>query len=242
MKRLMQWGMLAMMCFAMTLGAVAQEKSVALTPVPRPDERDDWWMKRHAEKVALMEQGNVDLLMIGDSITHGWEHQKEVWEQFYAGRKVLNYGFSGDRTEHVLWRLQNSPLDKISPKAITIMIGTNNIGHGSSSPKDAADGIQAIVELLQKQYSDARIFVLYVFPRDEQPDGNFRKQVNEINGYLPGMIGKHKNVALVDIGYLFLNDDGVLPKTIMGDSLHPNKDGYITWASAVEPIFKPIFD
>ena len=242
MKRLMQWGVLAMMCFAMTLVAVGQEKSVALTPVPRPDERDDWWMKRHAEKVALMEQGNVDLLMIGDSITHGWDNQKEVWNQFYAGRNILNYGFSGDRTEHVLWRLQNSPLDKISPKAITIMIGTNNIGHGSSSPKDAADGIQAIVELLQKQYPDARIFVLYVFPRDEQPDGDLRQKVNEINGYLPEMIGKHKNVALVDIGYLFLNDDGVLPKTIMGDSLHPNKDGYIIWASAVEPFLKPIFD
>ena len=240
MKRLMQLSVLAAICFAMTLAAVAQEKSVALTPVPRNNE--GWWQNRHAEKVALMEKGDVDLLMIGDSITHGWEGQKEVWEKFYAGRKILNYGFSGDRTEHVLWRLQNSPLDKINPKAITIMIGTNNIGHGSSTPKDAADGIQAIVELLQKQYPDAKIFVLYVFPRDEKPDGNLRKKVDEINGYLPEMIGKHKNVALVDIGYLFLNDDGVLPKDIMPDFLHPNKEGYIIWGNAVEPFLKPIFD
>ena len=242
MKRLTQLTVLAAICFAMALSAVAQEKSVALTPVPRSNERDDWWTKRHTEKTDLMAKGDVDLLMIGDSITHGWENQKEVWGEFYGERKILNYGFSGDRTEHVLWRLQNSPLDKISPKAITIMIGTNNIGHGSSSPKDAADGVQAIVELLQKQYPDARIFVLYVFPRDEQPDGELRKKVNEINGYLPGMIGKHKNVVLVDIGYLFLDENGVLPKSIMGDSLHPGKDGYRIWAKAVEPILKPIFD
>jgi lysophospholipase L1-like esterase len=223
----------------MTLSAVAQEKSVALTPVPR---NDDWWTKRHAEKVELMKQGNVDLLMVGDSITHGWENQKDVWEKFYTGRNILNYGFSGDRTEHVLWRLQNSPLNAIRPKAITIMIGTNNIGHGSSSPKDTADGIRAIVGLLQKQYPDAKIFVLYVFPRDEKPDGDLRQKVNEINGYLPALLGRLNNVTLIDIGHLFLNDDGVLPKTIMPDFLHPNKDGYLIWGNAVEPILKPIFE
>ena len=87
MKRLTLWGVFAVLCFVMTLVAAAQEKSVALTPVPR---NDDWWQKRHAEKVELMKQGNVDLLMIGDSITHGWEGQKEVWEKFYAGRNILN--------------------------------------------------------------------------------------------------------------------------------------------------------
>ncbi|MCL2119816.1 MAG: hypothetical protein FWH27_15475, partial [Planctomycetaceae bacterium] len=96
MKRLTHWGIFVSVCFAMTLAAIAQEKSVALTPVPRSD---DWWQKRHAEKVELMKQGNVDLLMIGDSITHGWEGQQEVWDTFYAGRRILNYGFSGDRTE-----------------------------------------------------------------------------------------------------------------------------------------------
>ncbi len=240
MKRIMIWGIFAAICLAMTLSTVAQEKSVALTPVPRDTE--EWWTKRHAEKSELMKQGNVDLLMIGDSITHGWEGHKDVWDKFYAGRNILNYGFSGDRTEHVLWRLQHSPLDAIKPKAITIMIGTNNIGHGSSTPKDAADGIRAIVDLLQKQYPEAKIFVLYVFPRDEQPDGELRKKVNEINGYLPEWVGQRKNVVLVDIGYLFLNDDGVLPKDIMPDFLHPNKEGYTIWGNAVEPILKPIFD
>ena len=189
-----------------------------------------------------MKKGNVDQLMIGDSITHGWEGQEEVWNKFYTGRSILNYGFSGDRTEHVLWRLQNSPLDAVRPKAITIMIGTNNVGSGSSSSKDAADGILAIVDLLQKQYPDAKIFVLYVFPRDEKPDGDLRRKINEINSYLPALLGNLNNVTLVDIGFLFLDDDGVLPKAIMPDFLHPNKEGYIIWGNAVEPFLKPFFE
>ena len=239
MKRLTQWGLFVAICFAMTLTAFAQEKSVALTPVPR---EDDWWQKRHAEKVELMKKGDVDLLMIGDSITHGWEGQQEAWDAFYAERRILNYGFSGDRTEHVLWRLQHSPLDAIKPKAITIMIGTNNIGHGSSTPKDAADGIHAIFDLLMERYPDAKIIVLYVFPRDENPDGPLRQKVNEVNNYLPALAGRHKNVILVDIGYLFLNEDGVLPKDIMPDFLHPNRDGYMIWGQAVEPILRPFFN
>ncbi|MCL2120184.1 MAG: GDSL-type esterase/lipase family protein [Planctomycetaceae bacterium] len=137
--------------------------------------------------------------------------------------------------------MQHSPLDAINPKAVTIMIGTNNIGHGSSTPQDTADGIRAIVDLLQEQYPDAKIFVLYVFPRDEQPDGELRQKVVEINSRLPELVGKLKNVTLIDFGHLFLNDDGVLPKDIMPDFLHPNKEGYLIWAKAVEPILKPIF-
>jgi len=232
----------------MFLTVAAQEKSVALTPDVQPA---DWWQKRHEEKVALMKKGDVELLMIGDSITHGWEGAgKEVWDKYYANRKILNDGFSGDRTEHVLWRLQHSPLDAIHPKAITIMIGTNNIGHGSSSPKETAEGIRAIVDLLQKQYPDAKIFVLYVFPRNDTPlrdsmrndNPDLGAKVREINSYLPEMVGKLKNVTLVDIGYLFLDENGTLPKSIMPDLLHPNAEGYEIWAKAVEPILKPIFD
>jgi len=227
-------------CAVMLLPAIAQEKkSVALTPQPVDVE---WWTKRHAEKCELMKQGNIDLIMIGDSITHGWENHKEVWNKYYAGRKILNLGFSGDRTEHVLWRLQNSPLDAISPKAATIMIGTNNIGHGSSTPKDAADGIRAIVDLLQEKYPDIRIFVLYVFPRDNKSNGNHRVKVDEINSRLPGLLGDLKNVTLIDITAKFLDKDGELPAYIMPDFLHPNTYGYLLWGEAVEPFLKPIFD
>lgn len=225
----------ALLCLFLLLPlANLSAESVALKP---DDRKDQWWVDRHAANVQRMEQGDIDLLMIGDSITHGWEGQgKIVWNSYYEHRKPINLGFSGDRTEHVLWRLEHLPLDKISPKAAVIMIGTNNVGHNSSSPKDAADGIKAIVEKLEKQYPAMKILVLNVFPRDEKPDGKYRKAVDEINSYLPELLKGKENVTLLDINANYLDADKILPKAIMGDFLHPGTEGYELWAKAMEPL------
>jgi lysophospholipase L1-like esterase len=208
-------------------------QSVATTPT---DRKDEWWVKRHADNVAQMEKGDINLLMIGDSITHGWDNAgKTVWDSYYGHRKPINLGFSGDRTEHVLWRLDHLPLDKISPKAAVLMIGTNNVGHNSSSPKDAADGIKAIVEKLEKQYPVLKIIVLNVFPRDNKPDGKYRKQVDELNSYLPELLKDKPNVTLLNINSVYLDAEKNLPKEIMPDFLHPNTYGYELWAKSVEP-------
>jgi lysophospholipase L1-like esterase len=209
-------------------------QNVALTPT---DKKDDGWVKRHASMAAQMEKGDIDLLMIGDSITHGWEGGgKKVWDSHYIHRKAINLGIGGDRTEHVLWRLDNLPLDKISPKVAVLMIGTNNIGHNSSSPKDAADGVKAIVEKLEKQYPTLKILVLNVFPRDNKPDGGLRKKTDEINSYLPELLKNKENVTLLDINPVFLDAEKNLPKEIMPDFLHPNAYGYELWAKAMEPV------
>ena len=108
---------------------------------------------RYKQQAERMAQGDVDLLWVGDSITHFWENAgKEVWEKYYGNRKAMNFAISGDRTGHVLWRMANSPMDKISPKMTVVMIGTNNIGHKKpnsqemhSTPSETVEGIQAIV-------------------------------------------------------------------------------------------------
>jgi lysophospholipase L1-like esterase len=227
------------MMLALLLAAPAQAQNKALDPV---DRKDDWWVKRQAANVEKMEKGDIELLLIGDSITNGWDGQQELYEKTFGPYKPINMGFSGDQTAHVLWRLDHLPLDKISPKAAMIMIGTNNIGHTEgSTPKEAAEGIVAIVKKLQKQYPKLQIIVLKVFPRDEKPDGNYRKKVNEINAALPAMLKGLRNVSLVDINAGFLDKDGTLPKSIMGDFLHPGKEGYEYWAKEVAPYIAKAF-
>ena len=226
---------------ALLLTASAQAQNKALDPV---DRKDDWWTKRHTENVEKMSQGDIELLLIGDSITHGWDNQKELYEKFFGTYKAINLGFSGDQTAHVLWRLDHLPLDTISPKAAMIMIGTNNIGHkDGSTPKEAAEGIVAIVKKLRKQYPKLQILVLKVFPRDESPDGEYRKKVNEINATFPAMLAKAGvgNVKVLDINAGFLDKDGTLPKSIMGDFLHPGKDGYGYWGTEVTPVIQRLF-
>ena len=91
----------------------------------------DWWLPRHEEKLARKSKmEKVDIVMLGDSITHGWEKKgKSVFKKRFKGLQVLNLGYSSDRTEHVLWRLRNGEVEGISPKVVMLMIGTNNTGH-----------------------------------------------------------------------------------------------------------------
>lgn len=220
-------------CLSLFLTQVLWAQGVALTPT---EKKDEWWAKRHAANVEQMSKGDTELLMIGDSITHGWEGKgRKVWNSYYAHRKPINLGFSADRTEHVLWRLDNLPLDKITPKAAVIMIGTNNVGHKSSSPREAAEGVKAIVEKLEKQYPSMKILVLNVFPRDNKPDGGMRKKVDEINSFLPDLLKDKPNVTLLSINDQFLDAEGNLPKEIMADMLHPGEFGYELWAKTMEP-------
>jgi len=214
--------------------AVEAKKHAAVTPQKGAAK---WWVDRHAKHVARMKEGKVDLLMIGDSITHLWEdtqgtifhkyaHGANVWTQYYGSRRAMNLGFAGDRTENVLWRLDNLPLGKISPKAAAVMIGTNNVNRLSSTPRQTAEGIQAIVRKLRGTYPEMKILVLHVFPRGPDPENGKRKRVRELNSCLPELIGKEKNVTLLDIGDKFLDEKGMISTSIMPDFLHPNANGY----------------
>ena len=207
---------------------------------------EDRNIDRYQQQKARMEQGDVDLLWVGDSITHFWENAgKEVWDQYYANRKAMNFAISGDRTGHVLWRIANSPMDKISPKMTVVMIGTNNIGHNKpnsdemhSNPAETVEGVQMIVNQLKEKYPTTKILLLEVFPRGNKPDDRLRIAVDDINKGLEAIYANNavENVQLYSINDLFLEKDGTLPKEIMPDFLHPSKEGYEIWAKAIEPM------
>lgn len=207
-----------------------------MSPSTLPTHRMEraWWKKRFQENLQK-DKGGHDLVFIGDSITQGWEGAgKEVWQEFYADRKALNLGYSGDRTEHVLWRLLNGELQGVDPKAYVLMIGTNNTGHGLVPAEETATGIKLIVELLQDRSPEAEILLLSVFPRGEQPDHEMRKRNNEINALIQHYAHDEK-VHWLDLTDTFLDANGILTKEVMPDALHPKQKGYRIWAEAMEP-------
>jgi lysophospholipase L1-like esterase len=201
---------------------------------------DEWWFARQAEIIGEM-KGDVELIMVGDSITHGFDGiGSNVWQKYFVPRKAVNMGFGGDRTQHVLWRLDHLPKPKKSPKGAVLLIGTNNICWGSDTPKQAAEGVQAIVKKLNDLYPETEVLVLCVFPRRRKPDHPHRKQIVELNAYLPDLLKGMKNVKLLDIGPKFLDENGVLPKEMMPDTTHPSEKGYEVWAKAIDPELKRI--
>jgi len=199
-----------------------------------PAHRHSWWTLRNDAVNERVKQGNVDLLMIGDSITHGWEGGgKKVWDKYYEPRNAVNMGFGGDRTQHVLWRLEYGHLEGISPKLAVIMIGTNNSNGDDNTAEEIADGIIAICKKLRAECPKMKILILAIFPRGPEPSQ--QREKNDKASLLASKIADGKVIHYQDFNDKFLTKDGFLSKKIMPDYLHPNKEGYKIWAEAIEP-------
>lgn len=210
--------------------SIAEEKPAhdAVKPVPR----GGGWMKRHESFNKRVAEGNADLLFIGDSITQGWEGRgKNVWAKYYGKRNAVNLGIGGDRTQHVIWRLDNGNIKGISPKLAVIMIGTNNSGNNSS--EQIADGVTVIVKQLRKKLPEMKVLLLAVFPRGPNKDDK-RRQVNEKANAIFAKLADGKQVHYLDIGPKFLAEDGTLSREIMPDLLHLTEKGYTIWADSIE--------
>ena len=220
--------------------AIGAHKAVA--PVSRGQ---GWWMPRHQAILERVAEGNVDLLMIGDSITHYWENTgKDLWEKYYAPRNAVNLGFAGDRTENLLWRLQNGEIENIHPKLAVLMIGTNNSGGNEYTAEQIADGIKASVCILRTKLPDTKVLILAIFPRggDEAvrktavlATSNERWEKNDKAGRIVSELADGEMIFFLNINQSFLNEQGELTREVMPDLLHPGKKGYQIWAEAMEP-------
>ena len=236
MKTLIIRATLAVAIIATTCFVHAQSDThSAVIPVPRGLEAN--WMKR-AKLLDERVKDNPDtqVLFIGDSITQGWEAPNggsNVWKKVYEPRKAVNLGIGGDRTQHVLWRLEKAPLENVKPKAAVLMIGTNNSNGEDNTPGQIIDGIEAIIKKLRARLPNTKILLLAIFPRGENFNAQ-RGKLAQINQILT-KFHDGQNVHYLDIGPQFLNRDGILPGDIMPDYLHLSEKGYQIWADAIEP-------
>lgn len=208
----------------------------AVDPVPRGD---DWWKSRHeamnSNVQSLGEKAQV--IFIGDSITQGWEGSgKEVWEKYYAPRNAINLGIGGDRTQHVLWRLDNGNLQGLKPKAAVVMIGTNNSNGEDNTVEQIADGVTAIVKKLRERLPSTKVLLIPIFPRSENPSPQ-RGKILQVNQILQ-RLADDSSVIWVDFGYKFLRSDGSIPSKLMPDFLHLSTEGYRVWSESLEPVLE----
>ena len=211
----------------------------AVTPTEQgADWAKTWWLKRHQEKLLEKEHMNsVDLVFLGDSITHNWERKpaaKKAWDEYYLARNPLNLGFSGDKTEHVLWRIKHGAVDNITPKLLVLMIGTNNTGRANETSTETAIGIKAIIDELTLKLPETKILLLAIFPRGKKPT-DIKRQRNDRSNNIIKTYANDKSVFYLDINHIFLDENKILQPSVMDDYLHPNADQYRYWAQAIEP-------
>lgn len=195
------------------------------------------WNARHEQYLARAKEGKCDLLFLGDSITEGWGNN-DTWKKLYAPRNAVNFGIGGDTTQNVHWRITNGELEGLAPKAIVLMIGTNNFGLQNDQPADVARGVEALLKQLRTKLPESQILLLGIFPRDAKPDTDFRKRIAATNELLAKLAGE--KITYLDLGSKFLGEDGTLPKEIMPDALHLSPKGYEIWGAGLEESLKKL--
>jgi lysophospholipase L1-like esterase len=228
---------LLVLCFAGFLHA--QEKPVVAPQAPdvaaekfgADGKVNPGFASSHDKFVKIAQEGTAELVFLGDSITAGWGRQQPIWDKAFGTYKPANFGIGGDRTQHVLWRIKNGELDVIKPKAIVLMIGTNN--SATDSAEGISKGITAIVETIRSKQPQAKLLLLAVFPRGEKRSPNpQRDKLKEVNATI-AKLDDGKHIHFLDIGEKFLQPDGSLSKEIMPDFLHLSPAGYQIWADAI---------
>ncbi len=220
-------GTLAVAAAVVAISAVADNS--AIIPTPRDSPR---WLERHQSMGERLKAGHANALWIGDSIVEKFEKPgKPVWDKYYACRDAVNLGISGDRTEHVLWRLDHVNIESVSPKLAIVMIGQNN--GGSNTAEEIAEGVSAVVMKLRQKLPDMKILLLAIFFRGEKPNDEQIKlaKTNDIVSEMAD--GQH--IFYLNINKIFLQPDGTIMKSLMPDFEHPNEQGCRAWAEAIEP-------
>jgi lysophospholipase L1-like esterase len=189
---------------------------------------------RHEGFVEIAKQGNIDLLLHGDSITDWWvlnDANKAVFDKYFGGMRTANFAVAGDTTQGVLWGLQNGEGQGFQPKAVMLMIGTNN--SGTFSAPEIAEGVGAVVLEMRKDFPNAKILLLAIFPRSV-PGDPVRDKIAEVNRII-SRLHDNQHVFYMDIGAQFLDANGVfLPDSFRADNLHPQPKGYDIWGAAVQ--------
>jgi lysophospholipase L1-like esterase len=189
---------------------------------------------RHEGFVERAKQGGIDLLLAGDSITDWWQQtpeKKAMYDKYFGGYKTADFGIAGDTTQGVLWGLHNGEGQGYQPKAVMLMIGTNNMV--ANTAWEIAEGIGAVVYELRHDFPDAKILLLAIFPRGV-PGDVVREKIEATNRIIQ-RLDDRKHVFYMDIGGNFLDGRGVfLPDSFQPDNLHPTAKGYDIWGAAVK--------
>lgn len=215
----------------------AENPNLAVIPAPRADY---YGFNKYLAIKELAEKSSPNVLFLGDSITEQWATGgKNVWKENFDRMDPFNAGIGSDRTEHVLWRIQNGCIDfKKAPRACVLMIGTNNTGQrkGDETPEQTAEGIKSIIKELSSKYPRMKILLVAILPRGAAKDDKLRLHNDEINQLLAKI--NVPNVTYLDISSDFLSDDGTLSRDISPDLLHFNEEGYKIYAKAILPALK----
>jgi lysophospholipase L1-like esterase len=217
----------------------------AAAPADRPAARTDPnSLTAHAQLLEKKTRGRIDVYFAGDSITRRWGATDYPdllanWKQNFFGWNAANFGWGGDTTQNILWRLHNGELDDVHPEVIVLLAGTNNVGNAPGSggvdatAENVTRGIRAILDVMRAKAPKATIILTAIFPRNDNMAA--MPVIDEINRRI-ARFADGTTIRFLNINDRLADADGRLFEGMMGDRLHPTITGYQVWAEALKPM------
>lgn len=204
-----------------------------------------WWNQfDKINQIVRDNKGAVDLVFLGDSITQGWTGANErlakadgerAIDRFFGMYGTVGMGISGDRTEHLLYRIANGHFDGIQPKVIVVMIGVNNLLSGEDTPYETASGITLLVNRLLKKLPKTHVILHGAFASGATSEDQRRVAIDKVHELISPM-DRHPRVKYMDLRTLFMMPNGTLnPAYYRNDHIHLKGKAYDLWAKSIKP-------
>jgi lysophospholipase L1-like esterase/pimeloyl-ACP methyl ester carboxylesterase len=236
------------------LAATGQSVNWAAMPLPSAEFRGKpagwgggtWWDQvARMNKLTREHAADIRIAFFGDSITQSWTGSGDrlahpdgsrTFDRYYGKRGAVSLGLSGDRTEHLLYRIDHGAFDAIDPAVVVVMVGVNNIHTGGHTGREVAAGTRAIVKRLRSKEPQAKLIVLGCFPSGAHTADNVRAQGRRLHELIRDL-HDDRNVFYLDLRDRFLLTDGRMNHATMGkDNVHITPKGYEAWAEGMEPL------
>lgn len=196
----------------------------------------------HAEARDIQEvlQGRqLRLLLVGNSITQGWGGNRKA-VAYKPGKEPMDSvlgkdtwetaGISGDRTQNVLWRLQNYDYNCCKPTNVVIAIGVNNFVTAHDEADDVAEGIIAVTQEAERCFPESNIILLGLLPSGKEKRHPVRQKCDCVYTILQQQ--HFVRAHFYNPTSWFVTNDGTIRDGLYsGDYIHLTAEGYRVMAA-----------
>lgn len=200
-------------------------------------EKDPFFQMMHDEYVKQSKAGKYELVFLGDSITFGWTALgKPIWDREFANLNPGNFGVPGDTSAGVLWRVTHGEVKGLNPKAVVILIGTNDLSEGIHS-STTIENVSTLVSELKKIAPNARIIIVGILPRGTGLQDSYQQEIQFLNDSF-ARLDNGADIRYLDISSDLLGADRRFSNEMSPDFLHLSENGYEVWAQRLRPLLK----
>jgi lysophospholipase L1-like esterase len=240
------------------LRATDKKVNYAVVPTPSAEYRSaagwkegkDWWAQANDIDSLCLAYKEIDLLLIGNSITQGWGGKrpnvthtpgKEAAELYFKDLRWIGAGISGDRTQHILYRLNKGNYESSRPKVVVLAIGVNNFGDNTA--EEIVEGVREVLKITQERFSaSTKIMLFGPLPTGLDPNTERRGKYNKIHSIIKDFEAQ-ENVVYFNMIDAFVDENGFLKENLYSqDGIHLLPEGYEVWGKFIREKYNIIMN